>query len=225
MNRTGIEYLELTWNPVVGCKGVKCAVRLKCWARGMAKRQRKRCLKCYDFKPHFHKERLYEPLHRKKPSRIGVCFMGDFFDTGVLREWRTKILNVIRASKQHIFFILTKQPQNAVGYELPRNLIFGVSVNSKQDLWRVYNLRKIDAFLKAISFEPLYEHIPIDLTGINWIIIGGQTKPSVLPRANWVYPLINQAKEKGVSVFLKNNLGPSFSNSLKEYPVGVSARA
>ncbi len=80
MNRTKIEYLDWTWNPIVDCNGVSCAVSGRCWAKGQAKRRKNDCVDCYAFKPHYHLERLKQPLAVKKPSRIGVCFMGDLFE-------------------------------------------------------------------------------------------------------------------------------------------------
>src|SRR3990170_1961058 len=88
MNRTKIEYLNFTWNPIAGCSGIGCAVRKECWARAQSKRRKWRCTLCYVFKPHLHKERLHEPLQRKKSSRIGVTFSGDFFDIGMHPNWQ-----------------------------------------------------------------------------------------------------------------------------------------
>ena len=93
MNKTSIEYLTHTWNPCVGCSGEGCAVRVNCWARAMAKRLKHRCFLCYTFSPHFHPERLEEPLHRKKSSRIGVALMGDLFD----RYYVTYMAEAIRS--------------------------------------------------------------------------------------------------------------------------------
>ncbi|HUX03240.1 MAG TPA: DUF5131 family protein [Phycisphaerae bacterium] len=128
MNREGpgkIGYLDATWNPVVGCThGCKW-----CWARRQAKRQRKNCQKCYDFTPHLHAERLDEPLRKREPSVIGVCFMGDLFDPALPVEDTVEVLNVMCAWRWpnaaarregdesaledpgHTFVVLTKRPE------------------------------------------------------------------------------------------------------------------
>jgi len=213
MNRTKIEYLDFTWNPIVGCSGADCEVRRRgvCWAMAMAKRQKQRCQLCYDFLPHFHEERLTEPLHRKKPTRIGVCFMGELLDGTVRLTWLTEIFNVMRIARQHTFVNLTKQAMNLqsqiIAKLLPSNLWLGVSVNRKADLWRLGYLKQTKATVKIVSFEPLYECMgDIDLEGIDWIIIGAQTHPDLQPDTSWVTPILREASTHEIAVFIKNNL-------------------
>jgi protein gp37 len=109
MNKTGIEWCDETWNPVVGCTPVSkgCA---HCYAKGQAKRNRKRCAACGTFTPHFHPERLDQPLRQKKPSVIFVCSMGDLFHEDVRTEWWVKIFGVMAEATQHTFVVLTKRP-------------------------------------------------------------------------------------------------------------------
>lgn len=225
MNRTKIEYLDVTWNPVVGCSGVGCAVRTKCWARAMAKRQKNRCLKHYSFVPHLHPERLYEPLNRNKPSRIGVCFMGDLFDHRVERDWQRRVFRTIQTAYWHIFICLTKQPQHVDHLDIlpnpaQRNFWVGVSVNKREDLWRIERLREANVAIRIVSFEPLYEDLgDVDLTGIDWVIMGAQTRPQLNPDAEWVESLILQARRHEAAVFLKNNLPPLPNfKTIREFP-------
>jgi len=220
MNRTSIEYLTHTWNPTVGCNGVDCSVRKHCWAMAMAKRQR-RCVECYHFVPHLHKERLLQPLQRKKPARIGVSFMGDFYDTALSFEDRERVLWVISACPQHAFLILTKQPQNIpFDLKLPKNLWLGVSVNKKQDIWRIETLLQRCGNCKSfVSFEPLYEDMDdIDLRDLDWIIIGAQTRPELQPDPYWVWSLVTEAQNHNIPIFLKNNL--DYGYVLQEFPKG-----
>jgi len=218
MNRTDIEYLDLTWNPEVGCNGIGCEVRDRCWARAQAKRQKHKCRLCYVFTPHFHTERLLEPTKRKKPSRIGVCFMGDLFDSQNGWGMVAPVLTITWECPQHRFYILTKQPQNAKNYpEYPDNVWIGVTVNCKNDLWRIGELRNINAKIKFVSFEPLYEDLgDFDLKGINWVIIGAQTRPKILPKIKWVSKLIGTASFLDIPVFLKNNLHAPIK--IQEFP-------
>ncbi len=70
MNKTGIEYLDYTWNPLVGCSGEGCAVREHCWAMRQAKRRKHECQDCYDFKPHNHVERVEQPLRKSLTTGV-----------------------------------------------------------------------------------------------------------------------------------------------------------
>jgi len=185
MNKTKIEYLDFTLNPITGCSGYGCAVRKRCWAKLMAYRLKGRFGYPRDdpFKPTFHENRLDEPFKVKKSSIIGLCFMGDMFDIEVKREWQAQIHSMIDGAYWHIFFCLTKQPQNVPTFlRYPNNFWLGVSVNVKDDLWRIEELKRKHVAVKVVSFEPLYEHILCKLEDIDWIIIGAQTRPLRSPK-------------------------------------------
>jgi len=84
----------------------------------------------------------------------------------------------------------------------------GVSVNTKRDLWRIPTLKANYQGRKAVSFEPLLEDLgTVDLSGIEWVIIGAQTRPEIQPRPEWVRSLADQAREAGVrKITFKDNL-------------------
>jgi len=218
LSRTGIEYLEFCWNPTPGCDGNRCDVRY-CWARDQLRRQKQRCGKCYKFIPHFHEERLYQPLSRKKAAIIGVSFTGELFCQP--RKVVTQIIEVMEACPQHTFVVLTKQPHR-VKYNFPPNVWFGVTVNRYENLWRVKALDDINARIKFISLEPLYERIPLDgieIDWINWIIVGAETrgpKITFMPEREWVEELICEARKHGIAVFLKDNL--NWNEPIRKYP-------
>ncbi len=222
MNRTKIEYLDFTWNPTVGCSGLDCAVRQNCWAKKQAKRKKHVCQDCYDFKPHYHWERIRQPLKVKKPSRIGVGFMGDMYDSGFGISMLQQIFSVMEEASQHTFLSLTKQSANMKVFltnwqTVPENVWIGVSVNREQDLYRIEDLKEIDAPVKFVSFEPLYEDLSdADLSGIDWVVIGAQTRPTKYPSYDWVLSLL----QKKIPVWLKNNLKPILGtdNPCQELP-------
>ncbi|MCJ7482261.1 MAG: phage Gp37/Gp68 family protein [Thermodesulfovibrionales bacterium] len=221
MNRTKIEYLDYTTNPTVGCSGLGCAVAKECWAAKQAKRQKHKCAICYSFVPHVHWERFDDFLSVKKPSRIGVSFMGEFFDKEISNWVRKDYYLHMMKAPQHMFIIFTKQPQNIDDEELPPNLSIGVSVNRKKDLWRIDVLRQVKCQYRIVSFEPLYEDLSdVNLEGIDWVIIGGQTRPKLLPSYPWVLGLIQRAKALNLPVFIKNNLKEVMARwpPLREYP-------
>jgi protein gp37 len=221
MNATKIEYLHFTWSPNVGCSGQDCAVYAHCFAKKFKKRNLLKCPSCYEFKPHNHFERLDQPLTTQMPRRIGVDFSADFWDKGFTMNDRTPVFNVVRQAPWHRFINLTKQPQNIPSdFVFPKNWVQGVSVNRKEELWRIEDLNLKRATMKMISFEPLYEDIADvldwqNITTIDWFIIGAQTHPLIRPKDVWIKNLVDFAGAVDIPVFIKNNVtGWNF----KEYP-------
>lgn len=188
-----------TWNPAVGCSNVDCEVRRrgKCWAMMMAKRFG------FDFEPHLIPERLDEPRMLKKPAVITPVSMGDLFG---LKESDIKaILDVINDCKRHVFAILTKLPDVGIKFSpYPKNVWFGVTVNSQNDVWRLDILQKISARRKYCVFEPLYSPIHYPLSWLDLVVIGPQNYPLVQPQKSWVESVIENAK--GTRIFYKSKL-------------------
>ncbi|WP_027367388.1 phage Gp37/Gp68 family protein [Desulfocurvibacter africanus] len=117
MNRTGIPYLDYTWNPITGCS--KCSPACdNCWAEKMAKRLAGRVgyPKDKPFSATFHPDRLIEPMQLQKPSRIGVTFMGDLFHEDVPGAWLHQVFAYMSLCPQHTFLVLTKRPQRMHEY-------------------------------------------------------------------------------------------------------------
>ncbi|KKL54859.1 hypothetical protein LCGC14_2261190, partial [marine sediment metagenome] len=175
------------------------------------------------FYPRIWPGRLEEPETVGRQRGIFVCSMGDLFGIGVPHDWTAQALWTIRNAPQHRFYLLTKQPQNLAKWSpFPDNCWVGVSAtNMKEYLRAIVGLRKVTATVKYISFEPLLERLhyddsgagifPEDLkesAGINWVIIGAQTKPTILPEAEWVEDIISAADNAGLPVFLKDSLKP-----------------
>jgi protein gp37 len=163
-------------------------------------------------------ERLDQPLKIKTPKIIGLCFSADIFDKAFVGSYDLEqVVNKVKEASWHWFFNLTKQPQNIPPlFPFPPNWIQGVSVNTRKDLDRIRILKGTRAYHLAVSFEPLYEDLgKIDLSDIDWVIIGAQTHPLIEPKGEWVQNLIVQARQYGASVFVKNNI-PYWK--FKEYP-------
>lgn len=187
-----------------------CSVGGKCYALKQAKRAKHRCVLCYHFKPHFHTERYREPRQRRKPSAIFICSMGELFDRKNGWAMVAPILGVMWDCPQHTFYILTKQPQNAKNYLFfPENAWVGTSVNRKNDLGRIDWLREVTTSHRFVSFEPLYEDLGyVNLHNIDWIIIGGQTNPTITPSREAVTSLVSHADKLVIPIFMKDNLHP-----------------
>jgi len=218
MNPTLIEWTIYTWNVIVGCL-TGCWY---CYARRQAKRQRRRCGRCYLFEPHFHPERLNQPLRVKEPALIFGDSMSDVFGLWIPREWFEAILDVVRRCPRHVFQFLTKFPEGTTGYVFPENCWIGTSVDGQKSLWRIDALRRVSAAVRFVSFEPLLAPIgSVDLRGIDWVIVGAQTGPrAVKPDTEWVSELIDDCREASVLVFVKNNV--KWTKTIREWPEGIA---
>lgn len=235
LSNSDIEYLDKVWNFSSGC-GKGCSY---CYAKKITKRFTNHYPN--EFKPTLYPEALLSPLYLKKPSRIGVCYMGDLFwdcpefnpDRKVqatlpsgradismsLKGW---IFTTIKECPQHQFLFLTKQPQNLIKFSpFPDNAWVGVSAtNSSQYIDAISGLAHIQAKIKYISFEPLlascdqptssYLDASLGREGISWVIIGAQTKPTVMPKIEWVREIVEACDKAGIKVFLKDSLAPLF---------------
>jgi len=177
------------------------------------------------FYPRFWEDRLEElvpsldennELILGKPKGIFPCDMSDLFGIGIPEEWTRKVMNVIKLNPQDRFYLLTKQPQNLIKFSpFPDNCWVGVTATDATAISRALylGLGRIQAKVKYVSFEPLLgasQIVDIDLkdTGVNWVIIGAQTKPYKPPKIEWVEEIVTACDKAGVKVFLKNNLYP-----------------
>jgi protein gp37 len=237
LGKSGIEYLDYAWNPYSGCRH-GCSY---CWARKLVNRHKNHYP--YGFEPTYYQEAFKSPLDLKKPSRIGVCFMGDLFGDWMTEAWNIRraegadvysngkgiiqaTLKIIEQCPRHTFLFLTKAPHNLVKWSpFPDNCWVGVSAtNLKQYREACIGASVIQAKVKYISFEPLLQHIPMQPTYelakdfCNWIIIGAQTKPYKPPKVEWVRDIVEAADAVGIPVFLKNNLTNIFTDNLNPYP-------
>jgi len=216
MNRTGIEYADLTWNPITGCTNqLEC--REHCWARKMALRLRGRNGYPADdpFRPAFHPDRLIEPSQRAKPARIATCFMADMFCTGVPAWWIESVWETMRACPHHTFLILTKQPQRFTNKELLLalpgllpNVWVGVSCcNQATADERIPWLLKCPAAIHWLSLEPILAPIniaPFISAGIDWCVVGGESGHGAkLVHADWVRTIRDQCQQAQIPFFFK----------------------
>jgi protein gp37 len=196
-----------TWNPAVGCHGIGCEVRKrgKCWAEKMAKRFG------WSFEPHLIPKRLSEPLKVREPAVITPVSMGDLF--GLEVDHVNRILAVTKLAHWHVYAVLTKMPQLASKNFCQQgffngNYWFGVTVNDQKDVWRLEILKDIEAEKKYCLFEPLYGPIDYDLSWIDLIVIGGESRAGKVypPPKDWVDHLVKRAEANNVQVFIKTSL-------------------
>ena len=181
-NISTIEWTDATWNPVTGCTKISPGCK-HCYAERLAKRLQAMGNPSYtngfDLTP---QERLLEePLHWKSPRRIFVNSMSDLFHKGVPDEYIRKVFAVMNRAHWHEYQILTKRSDRLRSMDLAwsRQIWMGVSVESKAYEYRIDDLRQTGAAVKFLSLEPLLEPLPdLNLTGIDWVIVGGEVAPA-----------------------------------------------
>jgi protein gp37 len=209
--KTSIEWTEQTWNPTVGCSKVSpgCA---HCYAEVMARRLKAMGVKGYEngFKLTLLPERLEEPLGRRVPTVYFVNSMSDLFHESIPFSYIRKVLTTIRRCPQHTFQILTKRAERMADFfqrqTPPRNAWLGVTAEDRaHGRPRIDSLRTIDAHVRFISAEPLLEDLgPIDLSGIHWVIVGGESGPKARPmKREWVLNVKKKCDEQRAAFFFK----------------------
>lgn len=207
---TKIEWTDKTWNPITGCtkKSAGCA---HCYAEVMANRIKNMGLDKYrnGFRLTLHEDSLGEPLHWKKGHNIFVCSMSDIFHEDVPFEFVDRIFEIIRQTPQHRYQILTKRAERMAEYfetrSIPDNVWLGVTVECVSSKSRMEYLRHLDATVKFLSCEPLLEDLgTMNLDGIDWVIVGGESGPKARPmKLEWVTNIMHQVEEQGVAFFFK----------------------
>jgi len=211
MSISKIEWTEETWNPTTGCTKVSAGCK-NCYAEAMANRLKAMGAPGYEngFEFSMMPERLEQPLKKKKPTKYFVNSMSDLFYEDMPDSYLDDIFNVIEKTPQHIYQILTKREERMSEYfrkkSIPKNIWLGVtSEDRKNGLPRIDKLRNLDATIKFLSIEPLLEDLgKINFTGIDWVIVGGESGTKARPmEEQWVINIKRQCEEQKVAFFFK----------------------
>ncbi|MBI2907074.1 MAG: phage Gp37/Gp68 family protein [Chloroflexi bacterium] len=205
-----IEWTEATWNPLTGCTKVSAGC-LHCYAARMAPRLRAMGQKNYanGFQLTLHEDVVDRPLSWKKPRMIFVNSMSDLFHEDVPLTFILKVFSAVRQAWWHRFQILTKRSSRLLELdsliEWPDNVWMGVTVEDADNLFRADDLRKTSARHKFLSLEPLLGPLPnLNLNGIDWVIVGGESGPGARPmREEWVLEIRDLCATWGVPFFFK----------------------
>lgn len=206
-----IEWTQQTWNPTVGCTKVSAGCK-NCYAETMSIRLKAMGVRGYEngFKLALRPERLAEPLSRKKPTVYFVNSMSDVFHPRVPFAYIDRIFDTMRQTPQHTYQMLTKRAERMAEYFAtrtpPANAWLGVSVeNRRHGVPRIDFLRQVPAHIRFLSVEPLLEDIGrIDLTGIHWVIVGGESGPNARPmKLEWLENVRRQCDRADVAFFFK----------------------
>jgi len=208
--KSSIEWTDATWNPVTGCTQVSPGCD-HCYALTFA--ERFRGVEGHPYEQGFDfriwSDRLILPLAWKRPRRIFVNSMSDLFHVDVPDEFIRRVFDVMAQANWHTFQVLTKRSGRLarLGQNLPwpPHICIGVSVETSDYLWRVDHLRTVPAAVRFISAEPLLGPLnDLDLTGIHWVITGGESGPGFRPcNPDWVRSLRDRCATAGVAFFHK----------------------
>ena len=214
-DHSAIEWTDATWNPVRGCSKISpgCA---HCYAEVFAERWRGIPGHPYEqgFDLRLVPGKLKEPLGWKRPRRVFVNSMSDLFQDGVPIDFIKTVFKTMREADRHTYQILTKRHERMKAVvnkhlswtESHEHIWLGVSVEDrKHGLPRIDSLRETKAGLRFLSIEPLLEDLgPIDLSGIDWVIVGGESGPGArVMEPGWVLSIKDQCKAHGVPFFFK----------------------
>ena len=209
-NTSKIEWTESTWNPVTGCTKISPGCK-NCYAERFALRLKTMGNSNYEngFKLTTHEHLLGLPLTWKTPRIIFVNSMSDLFHKDIPFNFILNVFDTMRKAYWHTFQILTKRSQRLVELypkiDWPSNVWMGVSVENKEYTFRIDHLRQTQSYIKFISFEPLLSSFPsIDLNGIDWVIVGGESGPGARPiKEKWVTEIRDQCLINKVPFFFK----------------------
>ncbi len=208
--QSAIEWTESTWNPVTGCSkiSVGCA---NCYAERIAKRLRAMGQRRYinGFEVTLHPEALDEPYRWKKPRIIFVNSMSDLFHEEIPVEFIQDVFSVMSANKRHTFQILTKRSERlcelAPLLDWPENVWMGVTIENNDCVARADDLRTVGAAVRFLSLEPLLGPLlDLELNGIGWVIVGGESGPGARPmKLEWATNMRDRCLEANVPFFFK----------------------
>ncbi len=205
-----IEWTEMTWNPVTGCSKVSQGCK-HCYAERMAKRLQAMGLPRYrdGFKVTLHDDLVDLPLRWNSPRVVFVNSMSDLFHEQVPTGFIERIFSVMRRCPQHTFQVLTKRSQRLrqVAEELPwpHNVWMGVSVENEKVIHRIIDLQHVPAAVRFLSLEPLLGPLPkLELEGVHWVIVGGESGPGARPMCkSWVESILAQCTQYKIPFFFK----------------------
>ena len=205
-----IEWTDATWNPVTGCSKVSPGCK-HCYAERLAGRLQAMGQKNYrmGFQVTLQPEMLSHPLKWRQPRRIFVNSMSDLFHEEVPDSYIIEVFSVMRHAHWHQFQVLTKRSERLREVDTllrwEPNIWMGVSVESERYLERVDDLRRTGAQIKFLSLEPLLGPLrDLDLTGIDWVIVGGESGPGARSlNPAWAQDLRDLCLRSGVPFFFK----------------------
>lgn len=210
---TAISWTTETWNPTTGCSRVSEGCR-HCYAERISLKfgysdrpwTEKNAIRNVQLKA----ERLRKPYAWKEPKRVFVNSMSDLFHPLIPDTYIAQVFKVMNDLSQHTFQILTKRPERAATWQGPwsPNIWMGTSVENRRALCRIDSLRSCSSNVRFLSLEPLLEPLAdaLDLSGIDWVIVGGESGPGFRPmEQSWCRNIKNLCVRKKIAFFYKQD--------------------
>ncbi len=225
-DRTGIEWTDTTWNPVTGCTKVSAGCD-HCYAEALARKRLRRIYlgrlpvvggsenRSDPFAVRLWPERLSHPARWTEPRMIFVNSMSDLFHQDVPEAFVRQVFEVMLTANWHIYQVLTKRPTRAArfwernagglgGGLIPEHIWIGTSVENQAVSYRIRHLKLVPAYVRFLSCEPLLGPLRLDLDGIAWVIVGGESGPDHRPlNLDWARGIRDQCLATGVPFFFK----------------------
>ncbi len=211
MSESPIAWTAPTWNPVTGCTKISPGCQ-HCYAEAMARRLQAMGAPGYarGFELTLHADRLDQPLGRRKPTVYFACSMADLFHDHVPDAFIERVLAVARHTPRHTDLLLTQRaerlPRFFANRPVPANVWLGVTVEDRRyGLPRIDRLRQVPARVRFLAVEPLLEDLgPLNLDGIHWAIVGGESGPDARPmREAWALSEGDRCAAAGVDFLFK----------------------
>lgn len=226
MGKTGIEWTDVTWNPVTGCTRVSSGCD-NCYAATLANRLLKKTYlsrrpvvdsditRRDPFAVRLWPERVEQPLSWREPRTVFVNSMSDLFHADIPEPYVRRVFEVMLEADWHIYQILTKRPARAARFwrrngdlfadgPMPEHVWIGTSVENQEAAFRVEHLRDVPAEVRFLSCEPLIGPLDLDLTGVHWVIVGGESGPVRRPmEPEWALRIRDQCQAADVPFFFK----------------------
>ena len=241
---SAIEWTDATWNPVTGCTKITAGCD-NCYAARFSERWRG--IPGHPFENGFdltlRLERMGQPLAWKRSRMIFVNSMSDLFHKEVPRTFIDQVFDTMEKADWHVFQVLTKRSSLMRDYlksryrtaSPPAHIWLGVSVEDGRSASRIAHLRQAPAAVRFLSVEPLIGAVgPVDLTGIHWVIAGGESGPGARPmKIDWAREIRDHCAEQNVAFFFKQwgGIRPKTGGrdldgrEWNELPVPVASRA
>jgi protein gp37 len=223
MSDTSIEWTDVTWNPVAGCTvltagctncyAMRMASRLEMMGvgkyRGLTRKSGGRAV--WTGKITLDEQALKIPLAWRKPRKVFVNSMSDLFHPSVPVAFIRRVWATMKATPRHTYQILTKRPDRMAelladsSFDVLPNVWLGTSVEDARVLDRLDDLRRVTAQIRFVSMEPLIGSVAqANLTGISWVIVGGESGPRARPMdPHWVAEIQKLCKRYGATFFFK----------------------
>lgn len=211
---SAIEWTDATWNPVTGCTQISAGCD-NCYAKRFS--ERFRGVPNHPFETGFdltlRPERIAQPLAWRRPRMIFVNSMSDLFHKQVPRAFIDKVFDTMEKADWHTFQVLTKRSSLMRDYLksryeedlAPEHIWLGTSVEDAKAKSRIQHIRQAPASVRFLSIEPLIAPVGrMDLSGIHWVIVGGESGPGARPmKPEWVREIQRQCEEQHVAFFFK----------------------